>query len=40
VILNGQVLHEGDAAAVEDESLLDLVNSEAQTSEVLLFDLA
>jgi quercetin 2,3-dioxygenase len=40
VILNGQVLHEGDAAAIEDESLLDVVNSEAHTSEVLLFDLA
>jgi redox-sensitive bicupin YhaK (pirin superfamily) len=40
VILNGQVLYEGDAAAVQDESFLDVVNSEAHTSEVLLFDLA
>jgi redox-sensitive bicupin YhaK (pirin superfamily) len=40
VILNGQVLHEGDAAAIEDERDLDVLNSEAHTSEVLLFDLA
>ena len=40
VILNGEVLHEGDAAAVQEETRLDIVNSEAQTSEVLLFDLA
>ena len=29
VILNGQILHEGDAAAVEDENSLELVNSAA-----------
>jgi redox-sensitive bicupin YhaK (pirin superfamily) len=40
VIVNGQVLYEGDAAAVQDESFLDVVSSESQTSEVLLFDLA
>lgn len=40
VILNGQVLQEGDAAAVQDETLLDVLNSEEDTSEVLLFDLA
>jgi quercetin 2,3-dioxygenase len=40
IILNGQVLHEGDAAAVQDESSLEVVNFEAGTSELLLFDLA
>ena len=40
VTVNGQVLREGDAAAVQNESLLDVVNSGAHTSEVLLFDLA
>jgi len=39
-ILNGEVLQEGDAAAVQEETRLDIVNSEAQTAEVLLFDLA
>lgn len=38
--LNGEVLYEGDAAAVEDEGFIELVNSAPDRSEVLVFDLA
>ena len=40
VTVNGEVLHEGDAAAVEDENSVELGNLAAGASEVLLFDLA
>ena len=40
VTLNGEVLHEGDAAAVEDENSIELANFAADSSEVILFDLA
>lgn len=40
VSLNGEVLHQGDAAAVEDVTSVEVMNLQAGTSEVLLFDLA
>jgi redox-sensitive bicupin YhaK (pirin superfamily) len=40
VTLNGQVLHDGDSAAVQEEERLEIVSVGAQNAEVLLFDLA
>ena len=40
ITLNGEVLNEGDAAAVEEEAFIELVNTAPSTSEVLVFDLA
>ena len=40
ITLNGEVLSEGDAAAIEDERFIELVNSAPDRSEVLVFDLA
>jgi len=40
VTLNGRVLLDGDAAAIEDEGKLELVNAGPGNSEVLVFDLA
>jgi redox-sensitive bicupin YhaK (pirin superfamily) len=40
ILLNGQALDEGDAVAIEDEPLLEIVNTGAGASEVFVFDLA
>jgi redox-sensitive bicupin YhaK (pirin superfamily) len=40
VELNGQVLRNGDSAAVQAEESLEIVGTGTQNAEVLLFDLA